>query len=62
QENFSSKPITKFSQLKTEEVQSIPSISDEKEENLKVTSYTCKFCGSELIKKASFCPYCDKFI
>jgi len=62
QEIFSSKLITEFSQLKTEEVQSIPPISDEKEENLKVTSYTCKSCGNELIKKASFCPYCDKFI
>jgi len=62
QEIYFSKPITEVSQLKTEEVHSIPSISDEKQEKLKVTSYNCKSCGNELIKKSSFCPYCGKFI
>lgn len=60
QEIYSLKLITEVSQLKDEELQSVPSISDKKEEKLRVTSYTCKSCGNELIKKGSFCPYCGK--
>ena len=60
QQKSYSKPISEFSQFKAEEVKSIQPTSDKREEKLKVTSYTCKVCGNELIKKASYCPYCDK--
>lgn len=35
-------------------------IYDEKEEDIKRSSYTCKFCGKELIEKTNFCPQCGE--
>ena len=55
-----SKPQEEFFHLNIKEAQSIPSISDKKEEIFRVTSDICKSCGNQLIKNASFCPYCRK--
>jgi len=60
QKKSSSNPITEVSHLKTEENQSIQSTSEKGSEIIKVTSKSCKICGNELIKNASFCPYCGK--
>jgi len=50
--------MSESSQLKTEESQPTPSISDKREVKSKVTSYNCKFCGFKLTMKAGFCPEC----
>ncbi|MCK4383996.1 MAG: zinc ribbon domain-containing protein, partial [Candidatus Lokiarchaeota archaeon] len=56
----SSGPINEVSKLKTEEFQLNSSISNKEDKELRVNSYTCKTCGKQLIKKASYCPYCGK--
>jgi len=60
QDSCFSKPINEVSKLKIEEFQSKSSISNNIDKKLKVKSYTCKSCGNQLIKKASYCPYCGK--
>jgi len=56
----SSRPINEVSKLKTEEFQFNSSISNKIDKELRVNSYTCKTCGKQLIRKASYCPYCGK--
>jgi len=55
-----SRPINEVSKLKIEEYQSNSSISNNIDMELRVKSYACKTCGKQLIKKASYCPYCGK--
>jgi len=55
------KGISEVSQIKTEEKQPVPPVSDKKFdilERLKEISPLCKFCGMDLNKKAPFCPQC----
>ena len=59
-DHASSRPINEVSKLKTEEFQLNSSISNKIDKELRVNSYTCKTCGKQLIRKASYCPYCGK--
>jgi len=62
QQEASEKAIIEVSQLKTEELEPVPSIKEVKEEAPKEYSYTCKFCGMKLTKKVNICPQCGTII
>ncbi len=61
-QEVSEKVTTEVTQLKTEELEPVPSIPEEKEKAPKEFSYTCKFCGMKLTKKANTCPQCGTII
>ncbi|KKL60681.1 hypothetical protein LCGC14_2202900 [marine sediment metagenome] len=52
--------ISEVPQVKTEEIQPTPPISEKMEDKPKAIPKRCKLCGTELNNKATFCPQCGK--
>jgi parallel beta-helix repeat protein len=50
--------ISESGQIKTEEIQQTPSITEIKSIKPKVISYFCEFCGVELNRDATLCSHC----
>ncbi|MFW9999998.1 MAG: hypothetical protein ACFE9Q_07640 [Candidatus Hodarchaeota archaeon] len=55
-------PVIKAPQVKTEDIRTIPTIQEKKEEKLKETHIICRFCGMKLELTEKFCYQCGTII